>query len=212
MTMNPIHEGSHIEKVEKQTENPYLNLYHLKFHDKKNNDRDYYFCTRNKEEDLKIYTHELKPEGICVYAVTQEREPRLLLVHEYRFPVDEYIYSFPAGLIDPGESPGEAAVREVREETGFTFTEYTGGAAFMRRPFFLAPGFSDEPGSVVFGTVSDLYSAPMQEAGEWIEVLLADKKEIRRILSEEKTSVRAGLLMMNFLKSDPETPFVFLDC
>jgi ADP-ribose pyrophosphatase len=85
--------------------------------------------------------------------VTREKHPRIVMVHEYRFPVDEYLYTLPAGLIDPGETPGQAAVREMKEETGFAFTEYTGGEGSLRRPFFLAPGFSDEPGSAVFGTV-----------------------------------------------------------
>lgn len=206
-----INENSHIESIEKQTDNRFLNMYHLKFHDRADNDRDYFFCTRNKDDRLKIKTHDLTPEGICIYAVTKEESPRLVLIHEYRFPVDEYIYSLPAGLIDEGESAGEAAVREMKEETGFDFREYTGGAAFARRPFFLVPGFSDEPGSAVFGTVDDLSGASHNESGEWIEVLLADKDEVRRILSEEKVSVRAAFLMMNFLKADPEDPFGFLD-
>ncbi len=202
---------SHIESIERQTDNQYLNMYHLKFHDREGNDRDYYFATRNKNDKLKIRTHELTPEGICIYAVTHEKEPRLALVHEYRFPIDEYIYSLPCGLIDPGETAGQAAVRELKEETGFRFHEYKGGAAYMRRPFFLAPGFSDEPGSAIFGTIDDLDGRKENESSEWIDVLLADKKEVRRILQEEKTSVRAAFLMHAFLKSDPEQPFAFLE-
>ena len=185
---------SHIESIEKQTDNKYLNMYHLGFHDRAGNPRDYYFATRNRDDQIKIRTHELKPEGICIYAVTKEEHPRLALVHEYRFPIDEYIYSLPCGLIDEGETPGQAAVREMKEETGFTFHEYDKGAAYLRRPFFLAPGFSDEPGTAIL-----------------IEVLLADKKEVRRILEEEKTSVRAAFLMHAFLRSDPGQPFDFLE-
>ncbi len=202
---------THIEKIEKQTDNRFLNMYHLKFHDRKNADRDYYFCTRNSDEKIKIRTHELSAEGICIYAVTEEEEPRLAMVHEYRFPVDEYIYSIPAGLIDPGETAGEAAAREMLEETGYTFTEYQGGAAFMRRPFYLVPGFSDEPGAAIFGTIDASHCEPAQESSEWIEPLLADKQEVRRILEEEHVDVRTAFLMMQFLKSEPGKPFAFLD-
>ncbi len=203
---------THIKKIEKQTDNRFLNMYHLEFNDRDGNDRDYYFCTRNDDEHIKIRTHELKAEGICIYAVTKEEEPRLALVHEYRFPVDEEIYSLPAGLIDPGESASEAAAREIKEETGFDFTEYTGGEAFCRRPFFLVPGFSDEPGAAIFGTIEGLDGKPQNESSEWIEVLLADKAEVRRILREEKVSVRAAFLMFQFLQSSKEEPFKFLDC
>ncbi len=202
---------THIESIEKQTDNRFLNLYHMTFHDRKNNPRDYYFCSRNSQENLKAVTHSLHAEGICIYAVTDEPEPRLVMVHEYRFPVDEYLYTLPAGLIDPGETPGEAAAREMLEETGYRFTEYTGGADFIRRPFFLVPGFSDEPGAAIFGTVSLADCQPALESSEWIETLLVDKKEARRILSEEKVSVRAALLLLHFLKSRPEEPFAFLE-
>lgn len=202
---------TNIESVEKLTDNPYLNLYHLGFHDRAGRQRHYYFVSRKNEDQLKIKTHDLKPDGICIYAVTKEAEPRIALVHEYRFPIDEYIYSLPCGLIDPGETADEAAVRELKEETGFAFEEYKGGASYMRRPFFLAPGFSDEPGQTVFGTITDTKGLKENESSEWIDVVLADKKEVRRILEEEKTSMRSAFLLHAFLKSDPREPFAFLD-
>ncbi len=203
---------THILSAERQTDNPFLNMYHLTFKDRAGRDGNYYFCTRNDDADLKIRTHDRKPDGICIYAVTKEPSPRLVLVHEYRFPIDDYIFSLPAGLIDPGETPGEAAAREMEEETGLTFTEYTGGEAFCRGSFFLAPGFSDEPGCAVFGTVSGTPSGKDNESSEFIEIHLADKKEVRRILSEERTSVRTAFLMWNYLNSSAEAPFRFLDC
>ena len=200
-----------IRSIEKQTDNPFLNLYHLEFKDKLGKDRDYYFCTRNDDEHLKIRTHELSSEGICVYAVTEEKSPRLVMIREYRFPIDEEIYTLPAGLIDPGETAGEAAAREVKEECGFTFREYTGGASFYRRPFFLAPGFSDEPGSAIFGTVSDLDSKPENESSEWITPLLCTKDDVRRLLKEEKLSVRAAFLCFIFLSTPDDSPFGFME-
>ena len=199
-----------IRSIEKQTDNPFLNLYHLTFTDRQGKDGNYYFCTRNSDERLKVRTHELDAEGICVYAVTQEKKPRLVMIREYRFPVDEEIYSLPAGLIDPGESAGEAAAREVKEECGFTFTECTRGADFYRRPYFLVPGFSDEPGSAVFGTVTDLDAAAHNESTEWIEPMLCDKEQVRRILEEEKVSVRAAFLCFLFLAMPDEDPLGFL--
>ena len=209
--MRKMSNKSHIKYVERQTDNRFLNMYHLGFEDREGNPRDYFFCTRNSEDKLKIKTHDLTPEGICIYAITTEEHPRLVVEREYRFPVDEMIYQLPAGLIDPGETPGEAAMREMREETGFEFTEYTGGEAFCRRPFFLAPGFTDEPGSAVFGRVMANVGREL-EPTEWIEVILADKAEVRRILAEEKLSLRAAFLMMQFLAMPDDDPFRFLEC
>lgn len=167
---------THIKNIRKQTDNKFLNLYELDFTDRQGTDRNYYFVTRNDDDHIKIRTHALDPEGIVIYAVTKEEHPRLVVEKEYRFPVDEEIYQLPAGLIDPGETPGQAAVREMREETGFHFTEYTGGEAFARRPFFLAPGFTDEPGSAVFG-FADADGRRELESSEWIEVFLADERK-----------------------------------
>ena len=199
-----------IKKIEKQTDNPFLNMYHLQFKDRMDADRDYFFCTRNSDDKIKVRTHELTSEGICVYAVTREKQPRLAMIREYRLPIDEDVYTLPAGLIDEGETPGEAAAREVREECGYTFREYTGGASFYRRPFFLAPGFSDEPGSAVFGTVEDLDALPQNEPTEWIEPLLCTKAEVRRLLEQEKMSVRAAFLCFLFLAMPDDDPFGFL--
>jgi ADP-ribose pyrophosphatase len=47
------------------------------------------------------------------------KPPQTMIILQYRPPVDAYCVEFPAGLIDEGESPEQAAVRELREETGY---------------------------------------------------------------------------------------------
>jgi ADP-ribose pyrophosphatase len=48
------------------------------------------------------------------------------------------------------------------------------------------------------------------EDTESIQVLVAGKEEVRRILREEKVSIRAAYLLMNFLHAESENPFAFL--
>lgn len=43
-----------------------------------------------------------------------------MIIVQYRPPVEAFCVEFPAGLIDEGESPEQAAVRELREETGYS--------------------------------------------------------------------------------------------
>ncbi|KAI1075462.1 NUDIX hydrolase domain-like protein [Whalleya microplaca] len=47
------------------------------------------------------------------------RPPSTLVILQYRPPVEATCVEFPAGLIDEGETPGQAAVRELKEETGY---------------------------------------------------------------------------------------------
>ena len=198
------------KRVEKLTDNRFLNMYHIDALDRNGKSFDYYFASRNDEDHIKLRTKELKPEGIVIYAVTDEAQPRLVLIRQYRYPLDAYIYELPAGLVDAGETPAQAAAREMKEETGLDFTEYTGGEARYRRPYFMGPGFTDETSAAVFGTVSGQISDCENESTEEIEVLLADKDTVRRILDNERVSLRGAYLMMQFLGCEDD-PFEFLN-
>lgn len=131
--------------------------------------------------------------------MTKEKHPRLVLIREYRYPLGDYIYAMPAGLIDEGETPGAAAKREIREETGLNFEEYKAGKEYYRKPFFIAPGFSDEANCAVFGTVENQMQSQQCEVSERIEVILADKEMVQKILMEEKVSLRGAYLMFLYL-------------
>ena len=190
--------------VQKLTDNPFLNLYHIDAVDTAGKDFNYYFASRNKENDIKIKTHDIKPEGIVIYGVKLEDEPKLVLIRQYRYPLDAYIYELPAGLVDGDETPAQAAVREMKEETGLIVDVYEGGEELYRRPFYMGPGFTDEMSSAVFGTVTGTPNLDSKESTEDIQVILADRGEVRRILSEEQVSLRGAYLMTHFLaEGDP---------
>lgn len=190
--------------VQKLTDNPFFNLYHIDAVDTDGNDFNYYFASRNKENDIKMKTHDVKPEGIVIYGVTSGDEPKLVLIKQYRYPIDAYIYELPAGLVDGDETPAQAAVREMKEETGLSLEVYEGGAELYRRSFYMGPGFTDEMSSAVFGTVTGIPNLDSKESTEDIQVILADRAEVRRILSEEQVSLRGAYLMTHFLaEGDP---------
>ena len=58
------------------------------------------------------------PDYAAVVALTGEQ--RILLVRQYRPAVERYTLELPSGLVDQGETPLEAASRELAEETGYT--------------------------------------------------------------------------------------------
>jgi ADP-ribose pyrophosphatase len=66
-------------------------------------------------------------------------DPMILLIRQYRYAADGYLYEIPAGRLDAGESPMECAHRELAEETGYR-------AARVEHLFtmFTTPGFTDE--------------------------------------------------------------------
>lgn len=54
--------------------------------------------------------------GVCVLAL--DNEGRVLLVSQYRYPHEKILREIPAGKLEPGEDPAQAARRELKEETG----------------------------------------------------------------------------------------------
>ncbi|MBV8810282.1 MAG: NUDIX hydrolase [Acidobacteriaceae bacterium] len=67
-----------------------------------------------------------------------DRDHRILLVKQFRLPAEQYLWELPAGRLDPGESPLEAAKRELREETGYQAKTWTDIAAFWASPGYVA--------------------------------------------------------------------------
>jgi ADP-ribose pyrophosphatase len=66
-------------------------------------------------------------------------DPQVLLIRQYRYAADGYLYEIPAGRLDKGEDPRDCAIRELKEETGCTAEQvdhlYT---------IYTTPGFTDE--------------------------------------------------------------------
>jgi ADP-ribose pyrophosphatase len=66
-------------------------------------------------------------------------DPQVLMIRQYRYAADGYMYEIPAGRLDQGENPRDCAVRELKEETGCT-------AELMEHllTMYTTPGFTDE--------------------------------------------------------------------
>lgn len=203
--------GKKYTSVRQLTDNKFLNLYEMDALTDGGRKFNYYFASRNREQELPLYTGKVPLNGIVIYPVWKKEPDKLVMIRQYRYPLNAWIYELPAGLIDEGESPSQAAVREMKEETGLSFEPYEGGSDAFRRPLFLGAGITDETSTSVFGYADGELSGKFMEDTESIEVLLADQKEALRILREERISLRAGLLLMSFLKMRKEDPFAFLE-
>lgn len=92
-------------------------------------------------------------------------DPRVLLVKQFRPPVGAVTVELPAGLIDAGEAPATAALRELREETGFV-----GDVTRVSKPQCLSPGMSAETVVVVEVDVTGQGDRALEES-EDVEVV-----------------------------------------
>lgn len=198
--------------VKKQTQNRYLNMYHMEALDSNQKNFDYYFASRKEREDLVCDKTQknLKPDGVLIYAILKDDPEKIVMIKQYRYPLGRKIMELPAGLIDGEEDALSAAIRELKEETGFVLEPFLEGNPVFSKPFFSAQGLTDECCSTVFGYAVGESSENHQEETEDIQVMVLDKKQIKELLKTEQFSMRSAYLLMNFLQSDPANPFSFL--
>ena len=198
-----------IHSAEKLTDNRFVNLYNIKATSVHNTPVSYFVASRAKSvEFLKLNTRKNTPDGVIIYSVYGEKKDRVVLIRQYRYTIGDYIYEFPAGLVEPGEDFHEGAVREMYEETGLKLEPLKVEEAF-EKPYFTTVGLTDESCATVYGYASGEISKEAQEASEEIEVVLADKEEVKRILREEKVAIMCAYMLMHFVKD--EEPFEFLE-
>ena len=199
---------SEIKSIQQKTHNRYLNYYELEAVHRDGSVSPYYMASRAKDANhLKAVTRENKPDGVILYGVYGEAKDRMVLIRQYRYPLGDYVYEFPAGLVEEGEEMAAAGIREMYEETGLVFTPVDAGC--YCRPFFTTIGMTDESCGTVFGYCSGEPTSVHEEASEEIQVILADRAEAKRILREENVAIMCAYMLMHFIASEGD-PLAFV--
>ena len=197
-----------VKGIKKLTDNRYLNLYELDAQFRDGSAAPYYVASRRRSmEQLKAVTHDNHPDGVILYGVHGDNRDKVVLVRQFRYPVNGYVYEFPAGLVEPGEDMLQAGIREMYEETGLEFTPVEGNS--YSRPFFTTVGMTDESCGTVYGYCTGTPTNAHQEGSEDIQVILADRTECRRILKEENVAIMCAYMLMHFIASEGD-PLAFL--
>ncbi len=202
---------SRINNIKQVTENRFLNFYDMDVEADNGKPFKYYMASREKSaKNLKCNSGRLNANGVIIYSVYGEKRDKVVLIRQYRYPIGDYVYEFPAGLVEPGEDFRDAGVRELYEETGLTLTPITEPAGYSR-PFFNSCGMSDEANATLFGYASGELTTAHLEETESLQIVLADKAEARRILKEERVAIMCAYMLMHFIASPDGEPFYFLE-
>ncbi len=171
-----------ITHVEQLTNEKWINLFATTFRDGEREAR-WVFASRKR----KPYDPKATPDAAVIVPIllATDRPPRLVLEKEYRVPVGGYVYGFPAGLIEEGESIEETVRREMLEETGFEVVSIKR----ITTPLCSSAGLTDEVSPVVFVDVRATPDAKQKLDGmEDIEVVLLDYQQVCEMV--ENTTVR----------------------
>ena len=84
--------------------------------------------------DMEIVRH---PGSVVLLPIPEPG--KIILIRQYRYTIDRWIWELPAGSLKPGENPDHAAARECEEEIGLA-----PGRVTRLRGYFPTPGFCDE--------------------------------------------------------------------
>jgi ADP-ribose pyrophosphatase len=118
-------------------------------------------------------------------------DPQILLIRQYRYAAESFIYEVPAGRLEPGETPETCAHRELREETGCT-----AGRLERLTTVFTTPGFTDERIHLFMAT--DLTRGEARrEADEFVEnVVMTLSKALAMIEQGEIMDGKTAVALM----------------
>ena len=145
-----------------------------------------------------------KADAVCI--VPQTADGKLLLIREFRYPLNSWCIAFPAGLVEPGESLPACIDRELREETGYALRADLDPAAAIEalpQAGYSSTGLTDETVQVVFAQVERVADA-QPEPNEFIEPFLLPIEDVRRFLDENATPIgtRAQLALELFARRE----------
>jgi len=130
--------------------------------------------------DGRTSTREIVRHGVAVAVIARRRDGQFVFIRQFRKALDRICFEVMAGNVDPGETSKAAAVRELKEETG-----YEPDSIRFLGPIYPSVGYCDER--------IDVFYADVHEPGETnfdhdenIETVLVSEEEMNRMIRENE--------------------------
>ena len=170
--------------IRKKESGKFITRYDLEYETADNQKKTYEIISRNDNLRTVEDIHNEKADAV-VLIMEDESHEHLLINREFRLAVDTWVYNFPAGLIDPGETPEEAARRELQEETGLELISIEDRIGRS----YSAVGFSNEVNVCVVGTAGGSFKKSSSTLEE-IEPGWYTRAEVRELLKKYPFAAR----------------------
>ena len=191
---------SKVKKIKILSKNKYLSLYSADYINKKGNLKNWTIASRKDLETIenKFFKNEEDKIDAVVIVAKHIDEDKLVVIRQFRVPINGYVIELPAGLVDGNESFEEAVKRELKEETGLDLLSIDKKGT--KEKVYVSPGMTDESIALVKCTCSGMISKENLEEDEDIEVIMISKEEAKELIaSNENIDVKALLAIQNFI-------------
>ncbi|ONI44037.1 DNA mismatch repair protein MutT [Candidatus Epulonipiscioides gigas] len=178
----------------------YLNMYNIIYENKKGNKKSWMLSTRKNENELNeiFFNKKMDSADAVVVVAFHLATKSLVVIKQFRVPVNEYIYELPAGLIDENENIFTTTKRELKEETGLNMLNLLENITHDK--LYLSPGMTDESVALVFCTCEGELSIDNLEPDEDITPYLVNKQTAQDILKNSiKMDIKFYIILTNFI-------------
>lgn len=181
-----------VNKVTKLTDNNFLNLFNIEVtNDKTGDTYPYYVASRRNHRWRLSCVTKNHSKADAVLIVPMFNNSDLVLIKQYRPAIDDYIYEFPAGLVDEGESTSTAVKRELYEEIGLSCNYIEQ----IIKPSYTSVGMSDESCAVYIANVKGEISTEHNDIHEDIEPIIVKMDDALKFIDENIVSIKTALIM-----------------
>lgn len=139
---------------------------------------------------------ERRTDAVTMFVFNKDKT-KMLLVKEFRYPINDYIIASPAGLVDDNEDIETTARRELYEEVGYDHADIDQ----ILPAAYTSVGLSDEQVASVFMRVDDTVIPEQHlEGTEDIKTFWVDKVEAKELLTKnERITARTQLVLTNWI-------------
>lgn len=194
-----------IEELKVLAETQYLSLYDAKYTNKGGKEKHWMIASRKKYDVLKSQYFQNKEEKIdaVIICSLHKESNKLVLIKQYRIPLNDYVYELPAGLVDAGEDMEKTLKRELKEETGLNLTEIIKSTGSEQ--VYVSSGMTDESVAFVYCLCEGTPSNEYLEEDEDIEIVLVSREEAKSLLkSKVKMDIKALMALESFVRIGKE--------
>lgn len=182
------------EGIKKVHDGRFISRYDVTYTTEDNKTKVYEMISRNKNITTREELQNQSPDGVVI-VVTDVAGEKILINKEYRMAVGDYVYNFPAGLIDEGETAKIAAARELKEETGLELVSIED----TLYDSYSAIGFSNETNQVVIGKAEGTFAESTSSVEE-IKAAWYTKEEVRGLLKNNRFAARTQAFCYMWVK------------
>lgn len=187
-----------IKGSRKLTVEKWLNLFEVRYVARTGDEKSWQIASRQKEPKCVTGSYH-RPDAVVIVPFHTVKN-KMVIIREYRVPLNDYEYGFPAGLVDSGESVEQAARRELMEETGLTVSRFIK----ISPPIYSSAGMTDESVALVYVECEGEPSNSANTDSELIEILFISPDEALDLLSDTtlKFDAKAWLTISQFAEND----------